>query len=122
MSHATCLSSGLTSAHPPASAQFMRTLYDERVLRHSDETGHWVLDVDRASTMKHTDNVGLVLHNIKGLSKEALEFLKAASCFGQRFSATDVAGAFPDEPEAVLMRMREAVHVRGWVVPDCGLP
>ena len=100
-----------TSGIPFLVLQFVKTLFDERVLRHTP-TGAWFVDVERATSFQHTDNVGLVLRNLATLPDESRRCLQVASCFGQRFSAVDIASATGADPARVLTHMREAMQVR----------
>ena len=93
-------------------AQLMKTLYDERALKHSSKDGSWVLDTALVESMQDTDNVGLVLNNLTILPKPAQDVLKAAACFGQRFSATDISAATGESPKAVFGLFLTCVKVR----------
>lgn len=98
--------------------QFVRLLYQEGTLQHSPETGRWTWDMERVLAAAHTDNVlDTVLANVGKLSDHVRRTLQVASCWGQTFTARQVAscGTIGSATSAELAMLNaEQVHSGCW--------
>ena len=75
-----------TSGNAFFTLQFLGKLQDEQVIFWSDETRSWHWDTEKVLADASADNVvDLVAHKIAGLSEDAADLLKVASCFGSYF-------------------------------------
>ncbi|KAL3809613.1 hypothetical protein ACHAXA_011792 [Cyclostephanos tholiformis] len=91
-----------TKGNPFFVLEFLRSLVDRGLLKHSNSTRTWVWDDDNVSS---TDITGSVLHflsfKLRRLSTKIQSALKVAACFGVKISApvVSVLGTDPDHSD-----------------------
>ncbi len=74
-----------TNGNPFFVNQFLKTLYDERVIKFDYESG-WKWDIGKAAQMQVTDNVvELMAGKISKLPENTRRILQVCSCMGNRF-------------------------------------
>lgn len=98
-----------TGGNPFFVNQFLKTLYDERMIWLDAKTG-WAWDVAKISDMQVTDNlVELLVEKINKLKPDTREILKICSCIGNRFDLEVIAHLQEKTVENVLASLREAI-------------
>lgn len=102
-------------------AEFLKTLYSERLLKMADEKTHntvqWQWDTDQIRLQNITDNVvDLMTQKLADLPDETTEALQLAACWGSQFSLLSLA-LVTQQPEAeVLQRLMPAIQL-GFLLP-----
>lgn len=99
-----------TNGNPFFINQFMKTLYEEKLLTLNPESG-WEWDIDKINNIRVTDNVVLLMAEKIGRLKEGVQnALKTGACIGSRFDPEAVSLLSGSPIETVLSHMTEAVN------------
>ncbi|HEX3034638.1 MAG TPA: serine/threonine-protein kinase PknK, partial [Thermodesulfobacteriota bacterium] len=81
-----------TDGNPFFVTQFLKSLYQERLVQLDYDSGEWQFDLDRVYRMGMTDNVvELMAGKIQRLSKETQHISKLAACVGNQFDLNTLA-------------------------------
>ncbi len=82
----TRLCESKTNGNPFFLNQFLKSLYDDRLLEFDNQNGEWKWDILRIEQKSITDNVvDLMVDKIQKLSSKAQDILKLAACIGNTF-------------------------------------
>lgn len=109
-----------TKGNPFFVGRFLRTLYEEHVLRFSFEHMAWEWDVEQIRRMNISDNVvDLLTGRIRQLPERVQHFLQHASCFGNRFDLSLVNTLLALQPSDLKSALFTAV-AEGFLMPLSG--
>ncbi len=99
-----------TAGNPFFVNEFLRSLYEARLLDFDMERGVWWWNLKQVEVQEITENiVDLMSLKIHKLQPKTQELLKLASCVGSRFELGILIAVFEYSPAAVLDALREAV-------------
>ncbi len=99
-----------TGGNPFFVNQFLRTLYNEKMIVHEGAHG-WQWDVSKISNMQMTDSlVEMMAGKIEKLSSSARDILKICACIGNRFDLETVAAVLNTSVDTALNDLTEAIH------------
>ncbi|MEO8400344.1 MAG: serine/threonine-protein kinase PknK [Gammaproteobacteria bacterium] len=97
--------------------QFLRTLYDENLIRFDLQREFWHWEIDKIKSRVGTDNViDLVVSNIQKLSPDARLLLKYAACLGHRFELKILATLY-DKPLKYVADILLEVMQQDFILP-----
>ncbi|MCP4137094.1 MAG: AAA family ATPase [bacterium] len=98
-----------TNGNPFFVNQFMKTLYDDRVIEIDPVTG-WQWDIGKINKLQMTDNVvNLMAAKITRLDENTQEILKMAACIGSRFDLETLSVIVGENIEEILRDVTNAV-------------
>jgi len=81
-----------TAGNPQFSVQFLKTLYDEKLLFYDNKAEKWIWNVEKLSGLDISDNVvKLLTHKIDKIPQTTHDLLSNASCIGTVFSVSELA-------------------------------
>lgn len=97
--------------------QFLRTLYDENLIRFDLQREFWHWEIDKIKSRVGTENVvDLVVSNIQKLSLDARLLLKYASCLGHRFESKILAAIY-DKPIKDVADTLQEIMQQDFILP-----
>ncbi|MFA6009847.1 MAG: AAA family ATPase, partial [Desulfobacteraceae bacterium] len=106
-----------TGGNPFFTTQFLKNLYDERIIELDPKTG-WIWDMDKIQGMSFTDNVvEFMAGKLSDLPVDTLEIMKVCACIGNRFDLETLAIVLEDTIENILASMTTAIQ-EGLVILD----
>lgn len=95
-----------TDGNPFFTLQFLRTLYQEKLLQYDVVTAQWVYAIEEIETLQYTDNiVDLLITRLKRLPPLSRQIMQLAACLGCMGSISDLAlvsGLLPQVLEDAL--------------------
>lgn len=99
-----------TGGNPIFTNQFLKNLYDARIIELDPKTG-WIWDMDKIRRMSFTDNVvAFMAGKISDLPVKTLDILKVCACIGNRFDLETLAIVFEKNIEDMLEDMTTAIQ------------
>ncbi|MCP4601486.1 MAG: AAA family ATPase [Proteobacteria bacterium] len=99
-----------TGGNPFFVNQFLKTLYDEKLIELNPETG-WKWDAANIREMQVTDNlVDLLIDKINKLSENTREVLKICACIGNRFDLETLAYLLGKSIDDILLYLSEPIN------------
>ncbi|MFA6009854.1 MAG: AAA family ATPase [Desulfobacteraceae bacterium] len=99
-----------TGGNPFFTNQFLKNLYDERIIELDPKTG-WIWDMDKIQGMSFTDNVvEFMAGKISDLPVDTLEIFKVCACIGNRFDLETLAIVLEEPIETILENMTTAIQ------------
>jgi serine/threonine protein kinase len=76
-----------THGNPFFLTQFIKNLYDEKIIHYDNIESIWFCDIEKIRELNVTENViDLMVNRINSLPEESKNLLKMAACIGNRFS------------------------------------
>ncbi len=109
-----------TQGNPFFAAQFLNTLYQEKLIRFSVQENKWKWELDQIHSMGITDNVvELLVRKLQKLPQETQEVLKLAACIGSTFSIHTLSVVSKLPPSQVGIHLWPAVEA-GLLTPMGG--
>jgi PAS domain S-box-containing protein len=95
-----------TDGNPFFTLQFLRTLYQEKLLQYDVMTAQWVYAIEEIETLQYTDNiVDLLITRLKRLPPLSRQIMQLAACLGSMGTISDLAlvsGLLPQALEDAL--------------------
>lgn len=99
-----------TGGNPFFFIQFMKSLYDGRMLAFNPDSG-WEWDIEKIREMQVTENVlELMSDKISALKPEAIEILKVCACIGNRFDLETLSIVYEKPVEDILMDLSDPLY------------
>lgn len=99
-----------TGGNPFFTNQFLKNLYDERIIELDPKTG-WIWDMDKIQGMRFTDNVvAFMAGKISDLPVNTLYILKVCACIGNRFDLETLAIVLEKTIDEILADMTTAIQ------------
>ena len=99
-----------TGGNPFFVNQFLKNLYDSKVIYLDPKTG-WIWDIDKIQEMQFTDNVvEFMAGKILSLPVNTREILKVCACIGNRFDLENLSIVTGKTIEEVLADITAAVQ------------
>jgi predicted ATPase/signal transduction histidine kinase/CheY-like chemotaxis protein/tRNA A-37 threonylcarbamoyl transferase component Bud32 len=99
-----------TGGNPFFAHEFMKSLYEEKLLDFDQERGVWAWDLRDVEKQSITQNIAdLMSERIKNLDLRTQEALRLASCLGSRFELGILAPVLGYSPLEAMGALREAV-------------
>ncbi|MBU0991790.1 MAG: diguanylate cyclase [Proteobacteria bacterium] len=109
-----------TSGNPFFVNQFMKILYDKKVLKLDGASG-WQWDFDRINQMQVTDNVvNLLAENIITLPSDSLEVLKFCACIGTHFDLETISTGMLKPIDSILKDLTILIN-DGYIGESAGI-
>jgi predicted ATPase/GAF domain-containing protein/tRNA A-37 threonylcarbamoyl transferase component Bud32 len=108
-----------TQGNPFFIAQFLKTLYKEKLIRYQVNTDCWEWDIEKIQAIGITDLgiVELIARNIRKLPKKTQEILKLAACIGNSFSL-DVLATTHQKSKFFIAKNLWIALQQGFVLPQ----
>jgi histidine kinase len=98
--------------------QFLRALYEEKLIVFDASARHWTWDIEKIRRKNITDNVvELLAEQVKKLSVETQEVLTLASCIGSRFDLRTLSTIYEKSTIATADQLKEAL-LQGYIIPE----
>ncbi|HSB10148.1 MAG TPA: sigma 54-interacting transcriptional regulator [Blastocatellia bacterium] len=111
------LVSDKTGGNPFFVIQFLKALWQDRLIQFDYGKGHWVFQMDAIAAAGMTDNViDLMTGKIKRLSMKAQAALTLGACIGNQFDVNTLAVVSQQTRDAAAADLREAVD-EGLILP-----
>ncbi|MBU1168766.1 MAG: AAA family ATPase [Proteobacteria bacterium] len=99
-----------TAGNPFFVSQFLKNIYDTRLLEIDPKTG-WTWDLNLIQQMRFTDNVvEFLAQKISGFTKKIQEILMIGACIGSRFDIETLAMVSGKSLEETLEDLTVAIH------------
>jgi predicted ATPase len=99
-----------TDGNPFFATEFLKTLYQENLLKFSHTQLHWDWSLAQIEAQGMTDNiVTLMLGRMQKLPNATQQVLKLASCFGNRFDLSVLSTIHEKSSEATAQDLRDAI-------------
>jgi diguanylate cyclase (GGDEF)-like protein len=99
-----------TGGNPFFVNQFLKNLYDSKVIELDPKTG-WIWDMDKIQKMQFTDNVvEFMAGRILSLPEKTREILKVCACIGNRFDLETLSIVLEKTIEEVLADITAAIQ------------
>ncbi len=99
-----------TGGNPFFVNEFLRSLYEAKLLDFDMERGVWLWNLKQLEVQAITENiVDLMSLKIRKLQSKTQELLKLASCVGSRFELGILVAVSEHSPSAIMDALREAV-------------
>ncbi|MBU1169964.1 MAG: AAA family ATPase [Proteobacteria bacterium] len=99
-----------TGGNPFFINQFMKNLYDDRIIELDPKTG-WIWDMDKIQGMRFTDNVvEFMAGKLSDLPADTLELVKVCACIGNRFDLETLVMVLEEPIENILANMTMAIQ------------
>jgi PAS domain S-box-containing protein len=106
-----------TQGNPFFIDQFLKSLYENRLLEFKAEEGKWNWDLKSIREKDITDNVvELMMGKIKSLPKDTQQILKLAACIGNRFSLDILSIVNEKSPIETSKQLWKAIQ-DGFILP-----
>ncbi|HDN26785.1 MAG TPA: hypothetical protein ENG03_06750, partial [Thioploca sp.] len=98
-----------TGGNPLFINDFLKSLYDEKLLNLNVQQGHWQWNLQQIQARGFTENVvDLMVDNIQKLSVNTQQALKLAACIGNQFDITTLATVLNQTAQQTAADLRES--------------
>jgi len=99
-----------TKGNPFFTKQFLRSLYDHRLVQFNYDVSQWEWDIGKIKELHITDNVvDFMINKIRRLPEQLQQLLMQAACIGQTFSTELLALAVCQDTKAVELSLQNAL-------------
>lgn len=106
-----------TGGNPFSINEFLKYLYEEKLVAFNTTTFLWDWDIDKISLLNIQDNVAdILLKKINSLSDLARDVLMYAACIGHRFRLTTLAIVQNKDIREVQQQLKEVIR-EGFIAP-----
>jgi PAS domain S-box-containing protein len=106
-----------TAGNPFFLREFLKSLYDERLLEFDFQIGGWRWDLERIQRRQIADNVvDLMVGKIQRLPSITQDLIKMAACIANQFGIHTLSRAMDDSPRNIAVALNAAV-AEGLVFP-----
>jgi predicted ATPase/signal transduction histidine kinase/tRNA A-37 threonylcarbamoyl transferase component Bud32 len=96
-----------TGGNPLFVNQFLRYLYDNKLIEFSKKDRNWNWKIEKIKSLKITDDIAKFMsQRIKLIPKEAREILKLAACFGNKFNLNILSSALQEAPQKIAQKLQ----------------
>ncbi|HEY9810635.1 MAG TPA: AAA family ATPase [Halomicronema sp.] len=100
-----------TQGNPFFITQFLKLLYDEKLVKFNSEQGYWECDIPQINALALTDDVVEFMANkLQKLPKETQQILKLAACIGNYFDLETLAIVSKESPTDVAQNLWQALQ------------
>ncbi len=98
-----------TGGNPFFFIQFLKSLYDGRLINYNPGSG-WEWDMEKIKSMEVTENVvELMAEKISSLSPAAVEILKVCACIGNRFDLETLSIVYERTMDDIIADLAEVI-------------
>ncbi len=111
------LVSSKTDSNPFFVSEFLKTLYQSKLIDFDHNVGEWIWDLEKIEERDITDNViELMSEKIRSLSEDTRQILQLGSCIGNRFDLKTISIVNENTSVSMADALNEAVEY-GLLVP-----
>ena len=107
-----------TDGNPFFNEEFLKSLYNDKLILFDSQQGIWTWDIERIKQADFTNNVvDFLTSRICLLSKSTQHILAVASCISNRFEIGSLAHILGSDLASTAITLREA-SVEGFIIPS----
>lgn len=106
-----------TEGNPFFINEFLKTLYQEKIINFDFSTHQWQWQLSQIQTLDITDNVvELMIQKLKKLPNETQQLLRLAACIGNHFDLQQLTVIQQSTPQTLYQQLQPAIQ-EGLIIP-----